>query len=158
MKAGSLPTLRSCQPVNRARNRLGSQPQPLVPRQPLPRSRMKHQVLRAKGQRPLNLPAKRRHALLAHFLGLAAHVHQVAGMDDERAHIKLGAQLAHPRSLFGVNLRRAPHARARCKNLKCIGANLPRPLHGFRRPARRAQMHTDSPGHGDSLIGELSKK
>ncbi len=87
---------------------------------------MQHQGVRAKRQRALDLAAKRSDTLLAHIVRLAAHVHQVAGMNHNRPYIKLGAQFAHTRSLFGIDLRRAPHPRARREELKGIGANLTR--------------------------------
>jgi hypothetical protein len=65
---------------------------------------MQHQVLGAKVERALNLAAKRGHALLAHVVGLAAHVHQVAGVNHERANVELGAQLAHALGLLGSTL------------------------------------------------------
>jgi hypothetical protein len=87
-----------------------------------------------KRQRPLDLAAKGRDALLAHLVRLAAHVDQVAGMNHQRPHVELRAQLAHPGGLLGVHLGRAPHARARGENLQGVGANLPRPLDGVGGP------------------------
>ena len=46
-------------PIHRPRNRLRRPPQTLLARQPLPRSGMQHQILRAQRQRPLHLAAKR---------------------------------------------------------------------------------------------------
>ncbi len=114
---------------------------------------MKNQILGTKNQRPLNLPAKRLDTLLRYFVRLAANVHQVAGMNHKRPHVQRRSQLTHSMSLPGINLGRTPHPRARRKNLKSIGADLPRPLHSVRRPARRPQMHSNSPAHADSLNG-----
>ena len=75
-------------------------------------------------------------------------------MDDQRANVEFGAQLAHALGLFGVDFGRAPHARAGRENLKGVGADLARALDGVGRSARRSQMHADPLGHANSLKGE----
>src|SRR5580658_1934351 len=112
---------------------------------------MQDQILGAEGQGPLDLAAKRHHALLAEVLGLAADVNQIASMNDERPDFVLRTKFLHSLALTRIRLGRAPHARARGKDLQGIGADLFGALHGVRCSARRAQMHSNALCHRESV-------
>ena len=112
---------------------------------------MENEILGAQDQRTLDLAAKTGNAFLANLRRLAANVDQVAGVDDQRADVKLGPQLAHPLRLLRVHLRRAPHPRARGEDLEGVRANLPRAFDGVRRSTRRPQMYANALGHWNSL-------
>jgi len=122
---------------------------------------MQHQVLGAEGKGTLDFAAKGVNTLLAHLVELTADIHQVARMNHQRAHIELGSQLFHARGLFGVDFGGAPHARARRKNLKSVGAYLTCALDGVRGAARRAQMDPDALDrfdHGNSLAAQTGSR
>src|SRR5579863_1748338 len=108
---------------------------------------MKNEVIRAESESSLDFQAKAGHALAAHFLGLAAHVHQITGMDHERAEIVSGTNLAHARCLPRVDDRSAPHARTRREDLEGIGAHFPGAQSGVGRAASRAQVDADTLAH-----------
>src|SRR5258708_3992787 len=104
---------------------------------------MEHEIFRAKRESALDLSAKSDDALLAHFLVLAAHVHQIAGVNDQRAYVVLGAQGTHTLALLGIDLGRLPHARAGGEDLEGVGADFARPLDCRGWAATRAQMNSD---------------
>ena len=85
---------------------------------------MQDQELSAEGERALDFSVKGNDAFFAYFLGLAANVDEVTGMDHQRANVELGAKFFHPRGLLGVDFGGAPHARAGGKYLESVGANL----------------------------------
>ena len=112
---------------------------------------MEDEVFCAERECALDFAAKGSNAFFAHLLRLAADVDQVAGVDDQGTNIERRAQLPHAFGLLGVDLGRAPHARARRKNLKGVGADLACALDGIRSAASRTQMHPDAHGHAISL-------
>src|SRR6202790_3239553 len=113
---------------------------------------MKHQVLGAKSQRALNLTAKGFNTLPADIVSLAAHVDKVAGMDDERADVVLGAQCTHALALLRIDLGGVPHARAGRKNLECVSADLPRAEYRVGCATRGANVDPDAFRHFASLV------
>src|ERR1700683_2835296 len=112
---------------------------------------MKDEIFGAELERALDLAAKASDALLANLACLAADIDQVTGVDDERANVVFDAQLAHAMGLLWIDLGRAPHTRARRKDLEGVGADLTRALNGIRGASRSAKMHADALDHGISL-------
>jgi len=115
---------------------------------------MQHQVLCAEGEGTLDLAAKGRDAFGANFIGLAADINQVAGMDDQRADVELGAQLLHADALFGIDFGGAPHARAGGENLQGVCADFAGALDGVGCAAGCAEMNADALGHVPSLLDD----
>ncbi len=112
---------------------------------------MQNQVFGAENEGALDFSAEGDDALLTHFIGLAAHVHQITGVDDQRTDVQGRTQLMHALGLLGVHFGGTPHTRAGRKNLKGVGANFLRLFNGLRDAASRADVHANSLNHGDSL-------
>ena len=116
MEASSLPR----QAVDGALDGVGCKLEAFVARQPLPGAGMQDKIFGAEDQRALDFAAKRRDALLADLGGLAADVHQVAGVDDQRADVEFGAQVpACARPVWGRLWARATCAGWRKRSGRC---------------------------------------
>ena len=106
---------------------------------------------------PAQSPRESGNTLLADIRRLAANIHQVAGMDDQRPNIVLRPQRPHP-----LGLRQDPpsapatSADSTKKSEACSRQSLSRLLDGIGGATRRPQVHSDSLAHFPILMADKS--
>ena len=131
-----------CEAVDGAGDGVGGELQAFFAGKALPRAWMKDEVLGAKREARSTSPRKPANSS-REYRWTGCKIDQIAGVDDEGPTSSL-ARSSRIRSACWDRPGRAPHARARGKNLKSVGADFARAFNGVGRPACRAQVHADS--------------